>query len=41
MFKNFIIKFETKNDEIKNAATFTNTFPIKASNNYKHSRYYI
>lgn len=39
MFKNFIIKFETKNDEIKNAATFT--FPIKASNNYKHSRYYI
>lgn len=41
-FKNFMIKFETKNGEIKNAFTFTNTFPvIKESNNYKYSYNYI
>lgn len=37
-----MIKFETKNGEIKNASTFTNTFPvIKESNNYKYSHNYI
>lgn len=36
-----MIKFEMKNDEIKNAATFTNMFSAIKTNNYKHSHNYI